>query len=360
MYSEINIGNTIPLLIIISIFLFSFFSYLGINEIRKWADSRNILDIPNERSSHTKPTPKGGGIVIVLLTVIGLLILYSIANVNKNYLLLSVFIGSGLLIAGISYLDDLYSLKNSIRFAVQGLAAVIAIYFVGSIQTISVPLIGEIAFGLFGLVITFIWLTGLTNIYNFMDGIDGIAAIQAIAAGIGWLIVGYVVNDLFIIIVALLLLSTCLGFIFHNWQPAKIFMGDVGSAFIGFCYGYLALYAYMLDSNLFIIGVIFVWPFIFDGTFTLFRRLSKKENIFQAHRSHIYQRLVIAGCSHRFVSSLYGILAFIGVGIGILLHAGSNSLQLLSLFVLIALCVFLLAFVIKREARLTAQLTDVQ
>lgn len=356
MQSGINIWNSIPLLIILCVPFLSLISYYGVKKIRTWANNRNLLDIPNERSSHSKPTPKGGGIVIVFLTVLGLLILYPIANINKDYMLIAVFIGIGLLIAGISFLDDLYSLKNSIRFAVQGLAAVITIYFIGSLQTISVPFIDEISLGLFGFVITFIWLTGLTNVYNFMDGIDGIAAIQAIAAGIGWLVVGYVVNDLFIIIVAMLLISTSLGFIFHNWQPAKIFMGDVGSAFIGFSFAFLALYAYMLDSNLFIVGVIFIWPFIFDGTFTLFRRLIKKENIFQAHRSHIYQRLVIAGCSHRFVSVLYGLLACLGACISFVFYTGPNSFQLASIFVLIALCFSLLGYVLKRETMITAHL----
>jgi UDP-N-acetylmuramyl pentapeptide phosphotransferase/UDP-N-acetylglucosamine-1-phosphate transferase len=337
------------LLLITCIPLFSLLSYFGVNKIQKWADRRNVLDIPNERSSHSKPTPKGGGIIIVLLTLIGLIILHSIVNGTNDYLLLTVYIISGILIAGISFLDDLYPLKNSIRFAVQGLAAIVIIYYIDSVNSIDVPFIGTISFGLVGFLLTFIWLTGLTNIYNFMDGIDGIAAIQAITAAVGWLIVGILLNDLFIIILGTLLLSSCLGFILHNWQPAKIFMGDVGSAFIGFSFAFLALYAYSLDAKLFMVGVIFIWPFVFDSTFTLIRRMLRKENIFHAHRSHIYQRLVIAGCSHRFVSKLYGLLAFGGVVIALFLYAGNTMLQILSVFILILLCVFLLLFVLRRE-----------
>jgi UDP-GlcNAc:undecaprenyl-phosphate/decaprenyl-phosphate GlcNAc-1-phosphate transferase len=334
---------------------FFLISYLGVGKIRTWANKRKVLDIPNERSSHTNPTPKGGGVVIVLLSVIGLLLLYLLSNMGDDFILLAVFITGGLFIAGISFLDDLYSLKNSIRFAVQGMVAVFTIYFIGSLQNISVPFIGEISTGWFGPVIAFIWLTGLTNVYNFMDGIDGIAAGQAIISGIGWLIVGYLVNDLFIIVVALALLSTSLGFIIHNWQPARIFMGDVGSAFIGFSFAFLALYASLLDAKLFIVGVVFVWPFVFDGAFTLFRRLIKRENIFQAHRSHIYQRLVIAGCSHRFVSTLYGVLAMGGVIIALTIYAGNAIIQVISIIVLMLLCAFLLLFVLRREITFSLQ-----
>jgi Fuc2NAc and GlcNAc transferase len=343
------------LLVIISVPLTILLSYLGVYEIRKWADRRNVLDIPNERSSHSKPTPKGGGLIIVLLTLIGLIVLFSVSKISSDYLLPAIFIISGILIAGVSFLDDLYSLKNSTRFAVQAIAAVFTIYFIGSLQTVSIPLIGEISLGWFGSVIAFIWLTGLTNVYNFMDGIDGIAAIQATAAAIGWMIVGYIVNDVFMIIFAMLLLSTNLGFIFHNWQPARIFMGDVGSAFIGFSYAFLTLYAYSLDSKLFIVGVIFVWPFIFDGTFTLFRRLSKRENVFQAHRSHIYQRLVIAGCSHRFVSGLYGVFALVGVVLALTMYIGSALVQIISIIILILLCVYLLLLVLRRELKYSLQ-----
>ena len=337
----------IPIIIILS--------YIGVGEIRKWADRRNVLDIPNERSSHSKPTPKGGGIVIVCFTLIGLVLTKLALNIEIDSLFLSIYIICSILIAGISLLDDIYTLKNSIRFAVQGVAAILIIYYIGSLQDIYIPLIGTIPLGWLGYLIAFIWLTGLTNVYNFMDGIDGIAAIQAIAASLGWLVVGFLVNDPFIFITGMLLLATNLGFIFHNWQPARIFMGDVGSAFIGFSFAFLTVYAYSIDARLFITGVLFVWPFIFDGAYTLCRRILKKENIFQAHRSHLYQRLVVSGSSHRFVSILYGILALVGVIIGLSVYTGNLIVQIISFILLIILCVYLLAFVLRREMKLLVQ-----
>jgi Fuc2NAc and GlcNAc transferase len=150
-------------------------------------------------------------------------------------------------------------------------------------------------------------------------------------------------------------LATNLGFIFHNWQPARIFMGDVGSAYIGFSFAFLTMYAYSIDARLFITGVLFVWPFIFDGAYTLCRRILKKENIFQAHRSHIYQRLVIAGSSHRFVSILYGVFALGGVILALAIYAGNTFVQMFSAFLLIIFCVCLLIYVYRRETNLSVQ-----
>ena len=160
-------------------------SYFGVLEYSKWAISANVLDIPNERSSHTEPIPRGGGIVIVVLTFGGIFI-YQVLGCCSSWKVIYGFMLGAFMISGISWVDDLYSLSIGIRFTVHGLAAIIGIASFGYWQTISFPLIGQIHLGLVGLPLTFMWIVGLTNAFNFMDGIDGIAAAQATVAGFWW------------------------------------------------------------------------------------------------------------------------------------------------------------------------------
>jgi UDP-N-acetylmuramyl pentapeptide phosphotransferase/UDP-N-acetylglucosamine-1-phosphate transferase len=160
-----------------------------------------------------------------------------------------------------------------------------------------------------------LWIVWLTNAYNFMDGIDGIAATQTITAGIAWFLLGYKFDIPVASFFGLILAVTNAGFLLHNWSPAKIFMGDVGSAFLGFTFAFLPLSACKestQNSKYFcLIGLLFVFPFIFDTIFTISRRLMNGEKVWRAHRSHLYQRLVIRGYSHQFVTILYGIISLI-------------------------------------------------
>ena len=148
-----------------------------------------------------------------------------------------------------------------------------------------------------------------------MDGIDGIAAGQAITAGLGWAIVGWLADDLRPMLLGGLLTATSAGFLVHNWSPASIFMGDIGSAFLGYCFATLGLLGGGGGSGA-LIGILLVWPFVFDTAFTFCVRLRRRENIFKAHRSHLYQRLVLTGLSHRAVTLLYVALAVLGAAAG--------------------------------------------
>jgi UDP-N-acetylmuramyl pentapeptide phosphotransferase/UDP-N-acetylglucosamine-1-phosphate transferase len=150
-----------------------------------------------------------------------------------------------------------------------------------------------------------------------MDGIDGIAGIQAVTAGIGWLIVGNLLDVNSSAFYGGALAFASLGFLIRNWQPAKIFMGDVGSAFLGYSFAVLPLLAKNeMEMNragnsvyLPVIAVVVVWFFLFDTVLTFFRRVVRGEKIWQAHRSHIYQRLVQTGRTHQFVSGLYALMS---------------------------------------------------
>jgi UDP-N-acetylmuramyl pentapeptide phosphotransferase/UDP-N-acetylglucosamine-1-phosphate transferase len=219
------------------------------------------------------------------------------------------------MVATISWIDDLRSLPTSIRLAVHLAAAILAVAGLGFWTVIDLPLLGRVSVGWWGLALVIFWIVGLTNAYNFMDGTDGIAGIQAVIAGLGWAFLGWGSGDAVVGGLGFILGCSSLGFLLHNWPPARIFMGDVGSAFLGYT---LATLPVMMGGRgsengaALVVGVAMVWPFVFDTAFTLLRRLSRGENVFAAHRSHLYQRLVAAGSSHRRVALIYGSLALIG------------------------------------------------
>ncbi len=205
------------------------FAYLGVAGLRRWAERRQILDIPNERSSHSQPTPRGGGLVIVILSTAGLILAWLLNPAISPMALIAYFAGAWL-IAGVSWLDDLRSLPNRVRFAVHSLGAILALLAFGYWRVVSIPLIGSLDLGWLGLLVTFVWIAGLTNAYNFMDGIDGIAGGQAVVAGLGWAALGWSDQQPLVAAVGLLLAAASLGFLGHNWPPARIFMGGMSAA----------------------------------------------------------------------------------------------------------------------------------
>lgn len=290
-----------------------FLTLMGVGLFRRWSLRRKLFDIPNERSSHTIPIPRGGGLIIVSVCLTIYFIYLQIFDFEIPW---AYFLGA-LIVAGISWIDDLYSISVVWRFLCHSTAAGITIWGLGFIENFYIPFIGTIEGGTGAVFICFVWIVWLINAYNFMDGIDGIAGIQAFIAGLGWTFIGNFWQIETIGFYGAVLSISSLGFLLHNWQPAKVFMGDVGSAFFGYTFAVLPLLAakQTVQANfpLFVIGVLFVWFFVFDTVFTLFRRLMRGEKIWQAHREHIYQKLVERGFSHQFVSILYGTLAGITV-----------------------------------------------
>jgi UDP-N-acetylmuramyl pentapeptide phosphotransferase/UDP-N-acetylglucosamine-1-phosphate transferase len=246
------------------------------------------------------------------------------------------------LVAVVSWLDDLYSLRFWSRLIVHIAAAGVLVADLGPWQSAVLYPSFEINFGMiFGSILTVGWVVWLLNAYNFMDGIDGIAALQAVVAGVAWAVFGFYFNlpgsSLFAGVVA----CVSLGFLLHNWQPAKIFMGDVGSAFFGFTLAAMPLLfgAEAQESMpvLPTIAVLFVWFFVFDTIFTLFRRMVNGERVWEAHRGHLYQRMVIGGMSHRTVTMLYGSGAGILAAFTLLALIFSGNHWVLSLFLLLVL-----------------------
>ena len=273
--------------------------------IRRWAQWRRILDLPNQRSSHTRATPRGGGLAITGLTMVAVAAQLAFGRFEPVGL---AYLGGALIIAAISWLDDLRSISNRARFAchVFGALVVLAVALAGS--RVEAPLLGDHRFPWWAIgCLLFPWIVGLTNIYNFLDGIDGIAGGQAVVAAGWWLAIGLVRDLPLVTTLALAIAASSAGFLLHNWSPARIFMGDVGSTFLGYSFATMPLLGLHEGGppELLIGGILLVWPFLFDGGLTIIRRALQGENIFQAHRSHLYQRLVIRGWSHRAVSRLY-------------------------------------------------------
>jgi Fuc2NAc and GlcNAc transferase len=293
-------------------------SYFGIEAFRKWTLKRNLYDIPNERSSHTAPTPRGGGLIIVGVSLIS----YSIYLIfyARTYVFWA-YVAGAILIAAISWLDDLYTVSFVWRFCIHVIAALLAMFSIGYFREFYAPFAQQAFVNeTIGFVFTFLWIVWLTNAYNFMDGIDGIAGTQAITAGLGCLIIGKIIGAESVGFYGGVIAFAGLGFTLQNWQPAKIFMGDVGSAFLGYTFAVLPLLADrdagVAAENrrlLPLIALSLNWLFVFDTIYTFLRRVFNKERVWEAHRGHIYQKLVLKGFSHQTVTILYGIISGVTV-----------------------------------------------
>ncbi len=287
-------------------------TYLGVAAVRAISLHLHVLDIPNERSLHDSPTPRGGGLAIAIVIFICCGLLWYLDPPRPIHGLPNILV-SAVLVAGISCWDDLRSLPYWIRFAVHLVAAGIVVIGVGYWRDLQIPFFGAINIGWIGLPFTFLWIVGMINAYNFMDGIDGIAGGQGVVAGLGWAVLGWISGQSLVAGIGIILAASCLGFLGHNWPPARIFMGDVGAAFLGYTFAVLTVVAGQHDPRLAIGGVLLVWPFVFDAAVTFIRRLIHRENVFTAHCSHLYQRLVATGYSHKKVASLYIVMSIIGL-----------------------------------------------
>ena len=287
----------------------------------RWARRRQMLDHPNERSLHDRPTPRGGGIGIVVPTAAAIAVAAATLDAPGTWSLWLA--GLALCLAIVGFLDDLRNLSATLRLAIQIAAAAVFVWAVGPWQAVNLPGVVQLDLGVAAAAFTVAFLVWISNAYNFMDGIDGLAGVQGLIAGLGWVLVGHRLNDPVIAAAGAVVLFACVGFLFFNWPPASIFMGDVGTGFLGFLFGGLTVYASARSPAAAAAGVAFVWPFLFDTTFTIARRTTRRENLLRAHRSHLYQRLVLTGYSHRAVTLLYGGLAAVGAVIG-LASLGTN------------------------------------
>jgi len=268
----------IPIITSISFFLTAY--------LRNYALTRSLMDVPNARSSHSVPTPRGGGVAIVVTFLLSLALMFFFGVIPSADAL--AIAGAGSAIAVIGFMDDHGHIAARWRLLGHSAAAVWLLSWMG----------GGPPFELFGFpfdlgwcghVLAAIYLVWLLNLYNFMDGIDGIASVEAICACLGACLLYWLSGLNNLIWGPLLLAASVAGFLYWNFPPARIFMGDAGSGFLGIVLGGLSLQAAWINASMLWAWIILLGIFIVDATFTLFRRLFRGDKVYEAHRSHAYQ-----------------------------------------------------------------------
>jgi len=295
---------------------------------------RDIVDLPNARSSHSEPVPHGGGIAIMAGVVPALAVLGLIVGEP----MLGLVAAGAALLAVISWVDDLRGLGPLVRIAVQA-AAVAAVL-------ILVPLPGPVFGGWLPptvdlIVAGLIWVWFI-NLYNFMDGIDGLAAVQTLTVGVGAFVIARKLGfGDSMMILSLMLAAGALGFVRFNWHPAKIFMGDVGSVPLGFLLGWLLLM--LAAKGAWAEALILPLYFLADATWTLARRALRGQRVWQAHREHFYQRAVDSGLRHDQVVGIVGIANIFLIMLALVATRGLPGAALLGGCGAVALLLFLLA-----------------
>ncbi|PMC15690.1 glycosyl transferase [Oligella urethralis] len=255
--------------------------------LRQYAIKRSVMDIPNERSSHSVPTPRGGGVAIVISFLFALLAVYFLDLLSGSVMI--GLLGGGLAIAILGFLDDHGHIAARWRLLGHFVSAFWVLYWLGGLAPLSALGIEGINLFWIGHISAAFYVVWLLNLYNFMDGIDGIASVEAVSVCLGMAVIYFVLGYQQELILPILLACAVSGFLIWNFPPAKIFMGDAGSGFLGFTLAALSLHAAWLEPNFLWSWIILLGVFIVDATFTLLRRLLRGERVYEAHRSHGYQ-----------------------------------------------------------------------
>ncbi len=277
----------IPIIISLGVFIVS---VLVTKHIINYLIKFSLVDIPNHRSLHKSPVPRGGGVVIFLFILLAFFILYVLKIINLNEFL--AFSLSLIITMLVALIDDRVSLSIKIRAF---------FYF---ISAISFLLFLKLEWGygiLFCIAICIVWMI---NLYNFMDGIDGIASIEAISVSLFSLFIFHQLQAQELFYLSLVLFSSTAGFLIWNWSPAKVFLGDVGSCSLGLIFSMIAIFSYVKYEVPVEIWLVLLSVFIADTSFTLIKRVFFGEKWYQAHKKHAYQVLISTEYSHKTVSIL--------------------------------------------------------
>ena len=253
--------------------------------IREYA-LKHLLDMPNQRSSHQQPTPRGGGlgIVLALMAVLPFFFVFGWVDDSRCLALLA-----GLLIAVIGFWDDHQHIAARWRICWHFLGAAIALYFLQGFPPI---ILGDFVLDMQwpGYILGCVFLVWMLNLFNFMDGIDGIAGSEAVFVASA-LAAFMLFVEIDLAWLGLVIAMASLGFLVCNWPPAKIFMGDVGSGFLGFLLGVVILLYSHRQPVFLTVGLILFAVFIVDATYTLLARFFTGAKWYEAHCSHAYQKL---------------------------------------------------------------------
>lgn len=282
----------------------AFLLSLGLTKfLIQFSENLGMVDAPNERSSHIKPTPKGGGLSF---SVVFTLISAGIYFFDEGYRsIVSPLLFGAPVVVGLGWLDDRYQLSASFRLAVHFSVAVVIYALVT--QWFKIDLFISFLPDIFWVSFLFciFFISWFINLFNFMDGADGLAASTAIAGSVLMAVITYLHGAQEISILYTLIAYTVSGFLFFNWQPAKIFMGDTGSYFLGFVFASLALICKVNAQISFYSHLIIFGFFIVDATYTLGMRIVRREKVFNAHKQFGFHKLMEKSWAHRKISAFY-------------------------------------------------------
>jgi UDP-N-acetylmuramyl pentapeptide phosphotransferase/UDP-N-acetylglucosamine-1-phosphate transferase len=301
------------------------------------------LDVPNERSSHTVPTPRTGGWAILLGVLVGLGTSGALLDAG-----VAALAAGAVAVALLSFADELWTLPRSLRLGAQFVIPVVVFAATPpDVRGILLP-VGD-APGLLAvaLLVAVVWVVWITNAYNFMDGINGIASVEAIVCGSTFAALFLRQGDVAGALAAAVIAGAAAGFVPWNLPSGSIFMGDVGSAPLGFGLAVLALR--LASTGMVVQAVLPLLPFILDATTTLLMRMAKGERFFSMpHRSHFYQRLTQQGFSHTAVTSIWGVLAVASSALALVYHTLSVAARLAGVLGVVAVHVALGLVILAR------------
>lgn len=254
---------------------------------RHYALNQNIMDIPNGRSSHKAPTPRGGGVGFVVAFVVTFPLLRYFGFETQVAI---GFVGAGLIVAVVGFLDDKHPMRPSLRLLGHFSAGLLVLYFLGDMPTITIW--SWKWYSGYGLnLITLFYLVWMLNLYNFMDGIDGIAGLETVSVCLSGALIYWLHAEYSWMGLPLALAASVAGFLWWNLPPARVFMGDAGSGFLGLMLGVLSIQASTVNIAFFWSWLILLGVFIVDATVTLIVRLFRKQKLSQAHCTHAYQHV---------------------------------------------------------------------
>ncbi|MEQ6356867.1 MraY family glycosyltransferase [Lysinibacillus sp. M3] len=285
--------------------------------VKRLAFKIGAVDAPNYRKVHARIMPRLGGLAIFLSFLIAVAIFQPILIINENgsNFLLAIIIGACIIVAT-GVVDDMREISAKAKLVGQLIAALIVI-FVGGIQIdmITLPFVGELNLGFLSIPLTIIWIVGITNAINLIDGLDGLAAGVSTIALITLAVMAIIMNNMFVLAIAAILAAATIGFLFYNFHPAKIFMGDTGALFLGFMISVLALLGFKNVTVVsLIIPVIILGVPISDTFFAIVRRVRMKKKWSDPDKSHLHHRLLDMGFTHRqTVLIIYGIAIMFGL-----------------------------------------------
>ncbi|NBV44773.1 MAG: hypothetical protein EBR86_03840 [Planctomycetia bacterium] len=268
-----------------------------------------LVDLPNRRSAHALPTARGGGLAITLTAALAAIAVALRWPTMASAVLVGTMLPC-LAIAVCGIVDDIRPLNALLRLGLQVGAAVAITFCLGPLTNVGVPGVVDVPLGPAAWPLTVLWIVGLTNAFNFMDGIDGMAAMGAVVGGMAVGAIG-----LWLWAPVPMLLGACLaaaagGFLVFNWQPARIFMGDVGSGFLGILFAALPLLFPERFRGVVLLPVAMaLWPYIYDPFISVLRRVAGGHNPLKPHREFLFHRLVRSGWSHAATTVLYAVLA---------------------------------------------------